>query len=200
MWSSRVGAGPVEWPMDPGLTASAEGSPRPADGVRSGHEGREAYQHRVVWTLRGYQCRCARKSRRRIAHVLESPRSEIRARGKESFAEEKFSPRLSSRDVRSLKKDLHGEWQDCCGEEWAWRKRLSLGIMEVGGRRIGIKASRPLDVDTSLLSSLSDCLKDSCVLVTSFLSFFYSIFSSIFSLDLLPSLARQRKLSLAPVV
>jgi hypothetical protein len=30
----------------------------------------------------------------------------------------------------------------------------------------GIKASRPLHVDTSLLSSLSDCLRDSCVLVT----------------------------------
>jgi hypothetical protein len=33
LWSSWVGAGPMEWPMDPGLTASAEGSPRPADGV-----------------------------------------------------------------------------------------------------------------------------------------------------------------------
>jgi hypothetical protein len=37
-------------PVDPGLTAGTEGSPRPADGVRSGHEGREAYQHRVVCT------------------------------------------------------------------------------------------------------------------------------------------------------
>jgi hypothetical protein len=51
---------------------------------------------------------------------------------------------------------------------------LSLEIMEVGGRRTGIKASRPLDVDTSLLSSLSDCLKDSCVLVSSF-SFFFTL-------------------------
>jgi hypothetical protein len=33
-------------------------------------------------------------------------------------------------------------------------------------RRTGIKASRPLDVDTSLLSSLGDRLRDYCVLVT----------------------------------
>jgi hypothetical protein len=32
-------------------------------------------------------------------------------------------------------------------KEWAWRKRSSLEIMEVGGRRTGIRASRPLDVD-----------------------------------------------------
>jgi hypothetical protein len=137
------------------------------------------------------------ESRRRVAHVLESPRPQIRARGKESFAEERFSLRLSSRNVRSLRKYLHAVWQGCRGEEWAWRKRLSLEIMEVGGRRTGIKASRPLDVDTSLLSSLSDCLKDSCVLVTSFSFFFtlpsragllpHSIFSrlSALSLDLL---------------
>jgi hypothetical protein len=47
----------------------------------------------------------------------------------------------------------------------------------VGGRRTGIKASRPLGVITSLLSSLSDSLRDSCVLVTKLslsLPFFYS--------------------------
>jgi hypothetical protein len=71
---------------------------------------------------------------------------------------------------------------------------LSLGIMEVGGRRTGIKASRPLDVDTSLLSSLSDCLKESCVLVTSFLLLFFFIFSHLPPLDPPLSLAPQRTL------
>jgi hypothetical protein len=61
-----------------------------------------------------------------------------------------------------------------------------LRILGVGGRRIGIKASRPLDVDTSLLSSLSDCLKESCVLVTKLSLLLYSILSrsSTLSLDL----------------
>jgi hypothetical protein len=155
------------------LTASVEGSPRLADGVWPRGSGR----------ISG----CVRKSRMVFEKSWtrsRSPRPEIRARGEKSVAEEKFSPRLSSRNVRSLRKDLHGVWKDCRGERLARRKRLSLRIMEVGGRRTGIKASRPLDVDTSLLSSLSDCLKDSCILVTSFLFYSISSGSSILSLDL----------------
>jgi hypothetical protein len=72
---------------------------------------------------------------------------------------------------------------------------LSLGIMEVGGRRTGIKASRPLDVDTSLLSSLSDCLKESCVLVTKFSLLILSLVL-VYSLDLSSSL--DHPFSLAP--
>jgi hypothetical protein len=46
---------------DPGLTASAEGSPRVAD-QWSGHEGREAYQHRWCAEISEKSCACSRKS------------------------------------------------------------------------------------------------------------------------------------------
>jgi hypothetical protein len=186
-------------PVDPGLTASTEGSPRPADGVWPRGSG-SISAHDGVYGNLGW-CRKRSCARSRSLH------SEIRARGEKSVAEEKFSLRLNSRNVRSLRKELHGVWKDCRGERVARRKRLSLGIMEVGGRRTGIKASRPLDVDTSPLSSLSDCLKDSCVLVTKLslllllylLALVYSPARSLFSLDRLHSLARQRS-TLAPVV
>jgi hypothetical protein len=119
MWSSWVGANPMEWSMDPGLTASAEGSPRPAAGVRSGHEGREAYQHRVVCT----------ESRRIAAHVLESPRSEIRVRGEKFFAEGKVFTEAQARGVhgiaRSLDKVSHVIWKDCHGEDVGMEERFS---------------------------------------------------------------------------
>jgi hypothetical protein len=131
LWGSWVDAGPVEWSMDPGLTASAEGSHRPADGVRSSHEGREAYQHRVVWTLHGYQYQwrteLSDSVRERVAHVLESPRHEIRARGEKSVKEERLSPRLSSRNIRSLRKDLLGVWKDCRGEGVGMEEKVVFG-------------------------------------------------------------------------
>jgi hypothetical protein len=67
------------------------------------------------------------------------------------------------------------------------------------------KGLAPLDVDTSLLSSLSDCLKESCVLVTK-LPLLYSILSrsSTLSISLLtrsPFLTHaSAEFSLAPVV
>jgi hypothetical protein len=113
-------------------------------------------------------------------------------RGGKVFTEAQFTgyPESEKRFARSM-------------EGWSRRRREHGGkgclrILGLGGRRIGIKASRPLDVDTSLLSSLSDCLKESCVLVTSFLLLFfffsYFIFAHLSPLDLLFSLAPQRTL------
>jgi hypothetical protein len=52
--------------------------------------------------------------------------------------------------------------------------------MEVGERRIGIKASRPHVVVSSLFSTLSDGLRESCVSVTKLI--FVSLVSSPSSL------------------
>jgi hypothetical protein len=131
MCSSWVGAGPVQWSLDSGLTGSAEGSPRPADSARSIHEGWEAYQHRVVWTLHGYQYQwrteLSDSVRERVAHVLKSPRPEIRARCEKSVTEERFSPRLSSQNIRSLRKDLHGVWKDGRGEGVGMEEKVVFG-------------------------------------------------------------------------
>jgi hypothetical protein len=119
--------------VDPQLTASAEGSPRPADGVRSGHEKSGSISAQGGVDPSRISVPVARKSRRRYAHVLEDPRPGIRARGKESFAEEKFSPRLSSRNVRSLRKDLHEVWQDCSGKDVGMKEMVVLGFWESEG-------------------------------------------------------------------
>jgi hypothetical protein len=55
--------------------------------------------------------------------------------------------------------------------------------MEVEGRRIGIKASRPHVVVSSLFSTLSDGLRESCVSVTK-LAFASRLFSLVSSLAL----------------
>jgi hypothetical protein len=69
---------------------------------------------------------CA-ESREGVAHVLESARPEIRARGEKSVTEEMFSPRLSSRNVRSLRKDLHGVWKDCRGGRVDMEEKVVFG-------------------------------------------------------------------------
>jgi hypothetical protein len=179
MWSSWVGAGPVGWSMDPGLTASAEGSPRPADGVRSGHEGWEAYQHRVV-----------------CAHVLESPRPEIRARGEDPSREEKFftEAQLTEcseseekiRTQRFARKGLHEVWKDCR------RKEVSVKERFLGGygswRAEDWYKGLALACVSSLFSTLSDGLRESCVSVTK-LIFVSRLFSLVSFLALVHALS-----------
>jgi hypothetical protein len=52
---------------------------------------------------------CARKSQRRVAHVLESPRSEIRARQRESFAEGKVSTEVQPTDPHGIRRRVYKE-------------------------------------------------------------------------------------------
>jgi hypothetical protein len=165
------------------LTASTEGSPRPAD-QWSGHEGREAYQHRMVCAeILENSCACSRKS----AFRDKGAATRI-LRGRKGFHR---SSAYGS--ARNSEKDLHGIGSRICTEDGrtvaerkrAW-KRGFLEDMEVGRRRIGIKASRP-HVVSSLFSTLSDGLRESCVSVTKL------IFVSIVSSHLfLPSLRLSR--------
>jgi hypothetical protein len=60
--------------------------------------------------------------------------------------------------------------------------------MELGERRLGIKASRPHVVVSSLFSTLSDGLRESCVSVTK-LIFVSRLFSLVSSLALVHALS-----------
>jgi hypothetical protein len=100
---------------------------------------------------------CARS--RKSASRDKSVWREVR-RGRKVFTEAQLT------ECSESEKRFAGSMERLSRSKSGKEERLSLGIMGIGGRRIGIKASRPLDVDTSLLSSLSHCLRDYCVLVT----------------------------------
>jgi hypothetical protein len=157
-------------PVDPGLTASTEGSPRPAD-QWSGHESREAYQDKVCAEISEKSCARSGKSASRDKGAWREV-----LRGRKSFHQG----------------SVHGiarNWEkDCRGKEVGMEGRFFLEDMEVGGRRISIKVSRP-HVVSSLFSTLSDGLRESCVSVTKLI--FVSLVSSL-SLVLALSLVRVR--------
>jgi hypothetical protein len=108
MWSSWVGAGPVEWSMDPGLTASVEGSPRPADGVFWPRGSGSISAHGGVYGNLGW---CPGKSCARS----RSPRSEIRARGEDSFAEGKVFTKVKFTESHGIGRRIVAE------RKWAWK-------------------------------------------------------------------------------
>jgi hypothetical protein len=105
-------------PVDPGLTASTEGSPRPADGVRSGHEGREASQHMMVGTEISEK-KCARSRK---------PASRDKGAWRRFHRGGKVFTEAQSQDSRSLRKDLHGAWKDGREEGVSMEEKVVLGF------------------------------------------------------------------------
>jgi hypothetical protein len=164
-------------PVDPGLTASTEGSPRPAD-QWSGHEGWEAYQHKVVCTeISEKSCACSRKS----AFRDKGAATRI-LRGRKSFHQGSVHG-----IARNLVKDLHGGWKDCRGKEVSVKERF-LGGYGSWRAEDWYKGLAPACCIFSLFSTLSDGLRESCVSVTK-LIFVSRLFSLVSSLALVHALS-----------
>jgi hypothetical protein len=164
MWNKLsiyyLGAGPA-WTLR--LTASAEGSHRPA-------HGRDVLATRVRKGLGtdGVPCR-GRKSRTAIQKCCAcSRKSAFRDKGaanENPSRKETFSPRFNPRNCTESGEGFARKMEGLSRRRSGRGGKVFSEDVEGGGRRISIKASRPLDVSSSFFSTLSYSLRESCVFV-----------------------------------